>query len=296
MSYQACNWAVAQQVVIDPPARHVLLCMANYASVNGEDVWMSAARIARETGLSIRTVRYKLDDLQAAGLISPGDERIVAIKFPRADKRPLIFNLNLKFYGVQELHAVADRGAVDDTNGLHLTTERGAGAAPNTIHTNHIDQPTPPNPRKRGNAMIANQQIGAEKYSESFEQAWALWPQGKRGTKTKAYAAWLKRKLDDASLLADESRVRIITDIVVRTAKHRPWLDGFGIPHFSTYLNGGGWTADIDNSTGPTTNGRAKTSYEQVMEASERNRAALREDYDNLSPDEQRDFRAAFGH
>lgn len=294
MSYQACNWAVAQQVVIDPPARHVLLCMANYASVNGEDVWMSAARIARETGLSIRTVRYKLDDLQAAGLISPGDERIVAIKFPRADKRPLIFNLNLKFYGVQELHAVADRGAVDDTNGLHLTTERGAGAAPNTIHTNHIDQPTPPNPRKRGNGLsVVQPVIGEGKYSREFEEFWDDWPMGKGGTKAKAYKAWLKLKLDDADKQAERTKLHF--DVQQRKAYHRPWQEDV-VCHVATYLNGQGWTADIDTSTGPKKYERAQTSYERFTEASERGRAQLRAEYDALTPDEQREYREAFGH
>ncbi len=280
MSYQACNWAVAQQVVTDPPARHVLLVMANYASVNGEDVWMSAARIAKETGLSIRTVRYKLDDLEAAGLISPGDERIVAIKFPRIDKRPLIFNLNLKFYGVQELHAVDDRGAAHDSNGVQLTTERGAGAAPNTIHTNPIDQPSPPNPRKRGNGLsVVQPVIGDGKYSREFDDFWTEWPQGKGGTKAAAYKAWLKLKLDDADKQAE--RTRLHYDVQQRKAHHRPWKEGV-VCHVSTYLNGQGWTADIDTSTGTRANGRAKTTYERIMEASEQNRAALREDIDDI--------------
>jgi len=153
----------------------------------------------------------------------------------------------------------------------------------------------PPSPRKRGNSISVIQPvIGDAKYSREFEEFWDCWPKGKGGTKAKGYQAWLKLNLDDADKQAERTRLHF--DLDQRKKFHRPWIDGFAIPHVSSYLNGGGWTADIDTSTGPKTNGRAKTSYEQVMEASERNRAALREDYEAMSDDEQRTFRAAFGH
>lgn len=151
----------------------------------------------------------------------------------------------------------------------------------------------PPSPRKRGNSLsVVQPVIGEGKYSREFEEFWDDWPKGKGGTKAKAYKAWLKLKLDDADKQAE--RTKLHYDVQQRKAYHRPWQEDV-VCHVATYLNGQGWTADIDTSTGNRTNGRAKTSYEQVMEASERNRAALLEDYDNLSPDEQRDFRAAFG-
>lgn len=280
MSYQACNWAVAQQIVTDSPARHILLCMANYASVTGEDVWMSAARLSRETGLSIRTVRYKLDLLQEAGLITPGDDRILAIKFPRADQRPLIFNLNLKMTGLQELHPVGDeRPAAHDTNDLQLRTERPAGAAPNTGITNHIDQPVPPKPPKGGRIAKPVPAVGEEKYSPEFEEFWQAWPKAKGGTKALAYKSWLKLKLDDPD--QQQARTLLAYDVSQRSQYHRQWLDGF-VPHMATYLNQRQWTAPIDHSTGPRNNGRASTTYERIMAASDENRAALSEDLDEL--------------
>lgn len=163
----------------------------------------------------------------------------------------------------------------------------------NTNSTNTKSKSISPYKPPKGGRISTAQTPGTEVYSQRFEDVWKSWVKGKGGSKADAYKAWLKRNLDhpDHSHVA----VMILHDVQTRATSHRQWLEGFP-PHMSTYLNKSGWTADIDTSTGTRTNGRAKTSYEQVMEASERNRAALREDYDNLSPDEQRDFRAAFGH
>lgn len=138
MSFQACKWAIDQQVVTDPAARHVLVVMANYAGVDGKNVWPSSERLAIETGLSLRTVRYKIDLLEQAGLLIPGNEKILEAEGLRGDRRPKIFNLAMGINGVQDLQVVHIRGATDDTNDLQMTTPRGAAPAPNKVLNNQL--------------------------------------------------------------------------------------------------------------------------------------------------------------
>lgn len=125
--------AIAQQVVTDAPARHVLLCLSNYAGVDGAGAFPSAATLALDTGLSERTVRAKLDLLEASGLIRRGNQAIVAAWVERADRRPVVYDVVLP--GLERGAAGAPRKAVDKSvdksgNGVQLPHERGAGAAP----------------------------------------------------------------------------------------------------------------------------------------------------------------------
>lgn len=95
MSHQATTWAVRQQIVKDPTARHVLLCMANYAGVDGRDVYPSLSTLAMDTGLSVRTLQRKLDHLLELGVIRHGNPAVVAAAIPRADRRPPIYDLDM---------------------------------------------------------------------------------------------------------------------------------------------------------------------------------------------------------
>jgi hypothetical protein len=88
-------WAVEQQLVTDAPARHVLLCLSNYAGVDGRGAFPSTATLAHDTGLAERTVRAKLDVLQAMGLIRLGNQMLAAVHIQRADRRPLVYDIVL---------------------------------------------------------------------------------------------------------------------------------------------------------------------------------------------------------
>ncbi len=131
------SWALSlpTQVLKDASARHVLLCLANYAGSNGAGAFPSATTLAQDTGLSERTVRYKLDDLEKSGLIKQGNQAIAAVHIDRHDRRPVVYDLQL----LRGANAAprSDRGANDGTgcsseqNGVQPTTERGAAAAPN---------------------------------------------------------------------------------------------------------------------------------------------------------------------
>ena len=123
MSVQAMAWALKQQVVTEAPARHVLLCLANYCDQDGRAAFPSVARLCLDTGMSERTVRYKLDALQEAGVIKPGNQAIVAAYVGRSDRRPVGFDLLLNA-------EIRGADSAPRENGVHVTTERGAPPAP----------------------------------------------------------------------------------------------------------------------------------------------------------------------
>ncbi|MBN3966290.1 helix-turn-helix domain-containing protein [Pseudomonas gregormendelii] len=132
------SWALSlpTQSLKDSSARHVLLCLANYAGSNGAGAFPSASTLAQDTGLSERTVRYKLDDLEKSGLIQKGNQAIAAVHIDRHDRRPVVYDLQLS-RGANPAPRTK-RGADDATgcnsqqNGVQPGTERGAAAAPNT--------------------------------------------------------------------------------------------------------------------------------------------------------------------
>ncbi len=143
------SWALAQQFLKDSSARHVLLCLANYAGSDGRGAFPSATTLSGDTGLSERTVRYKLDDLEKAGLIVRGNQAIAAVHIDRHDRRPVVYDLLLK-RGADSAPR-SERGANDGTgcnlqqNGVQISTERGAESAPNTSINHQVteEQPLP---------------------------------------------------------------------------------------------------------------------------------------------------------
>jgi len=140
------SWALSlpTESLKDSSARHVLLCLANYAGSNGAGAFPSASTLAQDTGLSERTVRYKLDDLEKAGLIQKGNQAIAAVHIDRHDRRPVVYDLQLS-RGANPAPR-AKRGADDATgcnsqqNGVQPETERGAVAAPNTSLNHQVTE------------------------------------------------------------------------------------------------------------------------------------------------------------
>ncbi|MGY6161860.1 helix-turn-helix domain-containing protein [Paraburkholderia strydomiana] len=141
MSVQAMTWALEQQAITDASARHVLLCLANYADKTGRAAFPSASTLSRDTGLSERTVRSKLDLLETAGAILKGNQAIVAAYIERADKRPICFDLVMTLSGEPGAAAAprkdgrgangAGTGCNPREHGVQSTHERGAAIAGN---------------------------------------------------------------------------------------------------------------------------------------------------------------------
>lgn len=132
MSVQSMSWAMKmpKTALGDASARHVLLCLANYAGQDGRGAFPSAEQLSDDTGLSERTVRYKLDLLEKMGLISRGNQAIAAAYIGRKDRITNVYDLQLK-RGAAVAPGEAT-GCSSQQNGVQMTTERGAAAAPNT--------------------------------------------------------------------------------------------------------------------------------------------------------------------
>ena len=137
MSVQAMSWALSlpTETLKDSSARHVLLCLANYAGSNGTGAFPSASTLAQDTGLSERTVRYKLDDLEQSGLIKKGNQAIAAVHIDRHDRRPVVYDLQI-LRGAnpaprEKRGADGETGCNSQQNGVQSGTERGAESAPN---------------------------------------------------------------------------------------------------------------------------------------------------------------------
>ena len=130
-------WALAlpKQVLENPSARHVLLCLANYAGSDGRGAFPSAKTLSEDTGLGERTVRLKLDELEQSGFILRGNQAIAAAYIDRRDRRPVVYDLQIK-RGANAAPR-SKRGADFDApgcnlqhNGVQISAERGADSAP----------------------------------------------------------------------------------------------------------------------------------------------------------------------
>lgn len=164
MSVQGMTWALAQRIVKDPTARHVLLCLANYAGPKGEGAFPSVATLAEDTGLSSRTVQNKLRELEALQIIQRGNQDLVAAYIRRADQRPVCYDMDLSRgapasprveHSADQRRGESpaprnERGESDDTtgcssrhDGVNLTTPRGEPAAPEPSlnHQGTINKP-----------------------------------------------------------------------------------------------------------------------------------------------------------
>ncbi len=131
MSVQAMTWALEQQDVVDAHARHVLLCLANYADQDGRAAFPSIARLALDTGLSVRTVQYRLRELEQLGVIRRGNQAIPAAYINQRDRIPVCYDIAIERGAQRAPGACHDAtGCTPERNGVHATTERGAQRAP----------------------------------------------------------------------------------------------------------------------------------------------------------------------
>ena len=139
------SWALSLpiQSLKDSSARHVLLCLANYAGSNGAGAFPSAKTLTDDTGLSERTVRIKLDLLEEAGLIVRGNQALAAVYIDRHDRRPVVYDLMIKRGAVAAPREDAT-GCSLGKNGVQPTTERGAATAPNTSINHQLTEQQQP--------------------------------------------------------------------------------------------------------------------------------------------------------
>lgn len=226
MSVQAMTWALAlpKASLENPAARHVLLCLANYAGSDGRGAFPSALTLANDTGLSERTVRLKLDELEAQGWITEGNQAVAAAYIDRRDRRPVVYDLQLS----RGANAAPrqKRGADDGTgcssqqNGVQMTAERGAAAAPNPS-LNH---------------QLTEEQLQREIEAAVIEQnSAAVEPQDDR-QRFAMFATWVpsERALSDQIAIAGLP-VDCVPDEAVRKFK------GFHCAKPNTFDSSAGW-------------------------------------------------------
>ena len=93
MSLQALTWVIYEVASdIKYSDFRVLLILADMADQQGRGAWPSRSTIGRLAGCSVRTVSYALKNLEASGLISRGDQRIVS---NLGGYKPTVWNLNM---------------------------------------------------------------------------------------------------------------------------------------------------------------------------------------------------------
>lgn len=195
MSVQAMTWAIEQQDIRDATARHVLLCLANYADADGKAAFPSTSRLEADTGLSESTIRRKLDVLEELGLIQKGNQAIVAAYIDRGDRRPVCYDMVIKKRGVVVTPGdgrgvtVTGTGCHGDGNGVSLTSERGVTVTPNPSLT--INKPS----MKRSRSC-----------DSKFDEAWWQYPK-REGSNSKqaAQRAWnarIREGIDPGVLVA----------------------------------------------------------------------------------------------
>lgn len=127
MSIQAVAWVLKQKVG-DPTAKHVLLCLANYAGEDGENAFPSVSRLEKDTELSERTIREKLSWLVDKGFIKFGDQTISAAYAKRKDRVTVCYDFVLRGAPAAPREST---GCISPHDGVQMTAERGAPAAPN---------------------------------------------------------------------------------------------------------------------------------------------------------------------
>ncbi|RUT37639.1 helix-turn-helix domain-containing protein [Pseudomonas sp. PAMC 29040] len=220
------SWAlqIPKADLADSSARHVLLCLANYASADGRGTFPSVNRLSEDTGLSERTVRYKLDLLREACWIVRGNQALAAVYIDQHDRRPVVYDLQLS-RGANAAPR-SKRGADFDApgcnlqhTGVQISTDRGADSAPKPP-LNH--QVTEEQLQREFAGVIAEQDQQA--LAADDRQRFAMFAQWEPATKAMA------DQLAIAGLPSDS-----LTDEVISGFK------GFHVAKPSTVDSAAGW-------------------------------------------------------
>ena len=163
MSMRALEWAM-----YDVPAEmtkgallRILLALADHADTEGRGAFPSQKRLIALTGYSRRTIQNGLHDLEAAGLIAKGDQRLTE-HYGR--HRPIVWNLSMRDFrgaktaplenGESEAQHTTPQAALGAQSGAQKNDGRGAirGATslrPNLYKEESYIEPRESNARAR---------------------------------------------------------------------------------------------------------------------------------------------------
>jgi CRP-like cAMP-binding protein len=91
MTLKTMVWAIDHSPTYDPTSRLILVAMADDADGEGKNCFTSVSTIAKKAAISVSTCRRRMDEMEAAGIIRRGDQRLAA-HIP-ANRRPVVFDL-----------------------------------------------------------------------------------------------------------------------------------------------------------------------------------------------------------
>lgn len=212
MSLRAMLWALESAPVTDTSALVILWALADRASDDGRSAYPSVEWIADRARCSTRTVHRHLRTLEADGLISRGDQQMVA--HFRADHRPVVWDLNLSLER-------GDNLARRDTGGIH-------GVSPVTSRGDTGGTQTVPSPTGK-TVPVTVPSSGAW-----FEEFWSTYP--RRVGKDAARKAWAR--------VTKATDPQVVIDGAARYRDDRTRVPQY-TAHPTTWLNAGRW-ADED--------------------------------------------------
>lgn len=154
MSLRATLWAYDEAPVDKALDLLVLIALADEANDLGRNAFPSVAKIAARARCKPRAAKYALRALEDAGIIMRGDQSIAARHIARADRRPVVYDLNMDLtsesprpqppQGAPDAPREGERGASAGTDGVHGNDARGARSGTNGVHTRAPDPTNDP--------------------------------------------------------------------------------------------------------------------------------------------------------
>jgi hypothetical protein len=117
VSIEAVAWVLREAPTTDAESTLILLGLANHAHHDGTAAWPGQATLARYARSSERTVRRRLVEMEAAGIVIRGDQQMVA-HLP-ANRRPVVWDIPgvIHNQGGQADRADSVRGDRNDNQG-----------------------------------------------------------------------------------------------------------------------------------------------------------------------------------
>lgn len=213
MSLAASKWVGDDAPVKNCTEIAILHVLADYADEFGCGCWPSQATIAEKcAGISDRTVRRVLKDLEGRGVIRRGNQELA--RYIRADKQPIVWDLNLSVS-----RHTGGHGRPGGQNVRPDTDGRAAG------HLEHDDRtPVSDDPLINHNEPSLN-------YIAQFGVFWVTYP--RKVGKRKAQVAFAKActRATPETIIAGATRLASDPNLPEKEF----------IPHPTTWLNRDGW-------------------------------------------------------
>lgn len=227
VSNQAITWAYRQDAASS--AKFVLVTLADFADEAGT-CFPSQERLARLTGLSVRSVRRAVEELEGLGLLVT-EHRYGPNGYRTTDR----YRLVMADDGSSVLADNLSAGGVSLPDNLSTPTGHSDRAEENP-HMNPQSPPTPPG-------------VTDTRIDDAFEAAWSSWPSEKRGSRKKTGSAFrVAVKAHGGVARVSE----LVAAVEAHASVYRSWpvAERRYIPLLSTWLNQERWETPPPDARG----------------------------------------------